>query len=105
MQSLLELRQIVDLDRYPVDGDADPRNALVEATRAQLRADGVALLPGFVRSDAVAFMAAEARKRSGGAFLCDDTHNVYLTDTSEFGTDHVGNRELRTWSGRSPTTC
>ncbi len=51
----------IDLERYPIAPLAGvPARALAEDCRAQLAATGSCLLPGFLRPDAVARMAAEA---------------------------------------------
>jgi hypothetical protein len=49
---------IISTDRYPLgDGDC---SSWIMAARSALAADGVAILPGFVRPDAVAAMCREA---------------------------------------------
>ena len=90
---------VVDLERYPIASDGAARQAVVDACREQLRKNGVALLPGFVNPRAVASMAKEAARQSGDAFLCDDTHNVYLNDAATFQDAHVGAAQLRTVVG------
>lgn len=56
--------EIIDLDRYPLDR---PESATVEALlrngRATLKGDALLSLPGFVRPEAAAFMAAEIEAR------------------------------------------
>jgi hypothetical protein len=52
---------LVDLDRYPVLDPSGPAYAaLVTDARAQLRGTGAVELPGFVRSDALAALVADA---------------------------------------------
>lgn len=75
---------VVDLERYPIASDGAARQAVVDTCRQQLLTNGVALLSGFVNPRAVVSMADEAARQSGDAFLCDDTHNVYLNDAATF---------------------
>lgn len=52
---------IVDLDRYPVaDLGAPKGRAVVAEGRARLDRDGLCLMPGFIRADALAAMRAES---------------------------------------------
>ena len=44
--------ELIDLQRYPVTAPAPARERLVRAMRAELDADGCAILKGFVRSGA-----------------------------------------------------
>ncbi len=94
---------VIDLARYPLDRANAERAELVERCRSQLLNDGVALLPGLLRPEAVSAMATEAAARSHDAYVCDDTHNVYLNDDSEFAPDHAGAPNCAPSSARLPT--
>ena len=54
-------QEIVDLDRYPLD-DAASRSVVVQQARDDLATDGSAVLPGFLRPQAVAAMVQEAER-------------------------------------------
>src|SRR5689334_16378682 len=52
---------VVDLDRYPIaDLTTDAARRVIDAARADLARDGVAIFPGFVRAEVVAQMARGA---------------------------------------------
>lgn len=92
---------LIDLDRFPIDDPFSPTcQRLVDDCRAQLREGGVALLPGFVKPDAIAAMAAEMQARAAEAYSCRGRHNVYLKAPDlELPTDHPRNREVETQVG------
>lgn len=76
------MQHIVDTTRYPIlslSGRAG--RALVEAVRHDLRTNGCAVLPGFLRPEALREGVAEcARSRAGGAvFAKARDHNVYMS--------------------------
>ena len=64
---------LVDLDRHPFD---DP--VLLARSRADLAADGVTVLPGFLRPEAVAAMVAEVDRLAGAAHHSDVRGTPYL---------------------------
>lgn len=92
---------LLDLDRYPIDDPFSPTcQRLVDDCRAQLRESGVAALPGFVRADAIASMAADMQARAAAAYSCRGRHNVYLRAPDlELPADHPRNREMETQVG------
>jgi hypothetical protein len=54
-------RDLIDLDRYPIDDLASPRgNAMVETIRRSMAEHVLCALPGFLRPEAIARMVAEA---------------------------------------------
>jgi hypothetical protein len=92
---------LVDLARYPI---ADLASAAAQRVvldyRRQLAETGVALLNGFLTTEATAAMAAEARAHAGRAFFCDSTHNVYLEPHDDaFPSDHPRRLRLHTVVG------
>ncbi len=69
---------LVDLDRYPIADLTDPRTqAAIARGRADLADDGLALLPGFVRAEALTAMAAEAQALAPRAYRRDEWYGVY----------------------------
>ncbi|MFN8051147.1 MAG: hypothetical protein U0Q22_06930 [Acidimicrobiales bacterium] len=77
---VLDPASLVDTDRYPLD---EPDAWIAEA-RAALAADGVAILPGFIRPEAVAAMCAEADRLApvGHHSLVQGTPYLGLPDES-----------------------
>ncbi len=77
-------RSIVDPARYPIAELDTPRmQAVVAAGRAALAGDGLALLPGFVRPEALAVMAAEAQGLIPRAWRRDEWYGLYAYDPDE----------------------
>ena len=92
---------LLDLDRYPIDDPYSPTcQRLVDDSRAQLRESGVAVLPGFVKPEVIATMAAEIQARAAEAYSCKGRHNVYLKAPDlDLPADHPRNREIETQVG------
>lgn len=90
--------RLIDLDRYPVGAPTSPGyDALVADCREQLRADGAAVLEGFMRADAVAAAAAEVEPAVGKAYFKTKRHNAYLLpDDPAYADDHPRNRKQST---------
>ena len=77
----IELDRIVDTERYPIHPlSSQAAEELVENCRESMRADGLCLLPSFVRREALAVMRDEAQTAASRAFFCHNTHNAYLRD-------------------------
>jgi hypothetical protein len=92
---------LLDLDRYPIDDTFSPTcQRLVDDCRAQLRESGVAVLPGFVKPEIIATMAAEMQARATEAYSCQGRHNVYLKAPDlDLPAEHPRNREVDTQVG------
>jgi hypothetical protein len=93
---------LVDLDRYPVTGLDSPRGrAAVADARALLASKGAAILPGFVRREALTAMADEVRELLPKAFYEDvsvGTPYLELPDPSlPDGHPRRTNITSRTW--------
>lgn len=75
-----QMRDILDLERYPIDRlDTAPAMAIVDRCRAGLAAEGMFNLEGLVRLDAIERCAAELRPRlASDAFTHKRQHNVYF---------------------------
>lgn len=74
------MRDILDLDLYPLDRPGTPDwRALVERCRADLAANGMFNLPGFVKADAIERMLAEIRPVMDTlSFVHRRKHNIYF---------------------------
>lgn len=96
----MDVADLVDLDRYPFD---DP--GLIANGRSALAADGVFVLDGFLRPEAVALMVAEteALVPLGHHSVVEGTPYLALPDES-FPLGHpTGPSAARRWPP-SPTT-
>jgi hypothetical protein len=97
---------LIDLDRYPLDrtGSADLA-ALVARARADLAAEGMYNLEGFLRPDALERAAAEVRPLfdQAGAFTHARRHNIYFRkDLGDLPEGHGARAEFET---RNRTIC
>ncbi len=93
----LPVRELLDLDRYPVDRPGDPRLAEVVAQgRAELTATGMAVLPGFVRPEAVADVCRRVHAMEPLAHRQDVLGTPYLAPPDPALPDtHPRNRTAR----------
>jgi hypothetical protein len=93
------VRDVLDLDRYPLDRPGSPAHAaLVAGCRAALAADGMFNLDGFVRPAALERATAEilplCEQRS---YTHQRRHNVYFVDRVEgLPPDHPALRQFET---------
>lgn len=85
----MQIADIVDLDRYPLDhGFANDCGAILDA-------EGVLVLPDFIRPAALEQMQAEARAGQKDAYFCAQNHSVYLTPPdAAYAPDHPVNRQV-----------
>jgi hypothetical protein len=75
---------VVDLDTYPIHRlDEADGAALVARCRAELAANGVCNLPGFIRPAAVEQMIALADALADKAWASDQTHTIYFKPVDE----------------------
>jgi hypothetical protein len=99
------MRDIIDLDRFPLD---QPQTAawrgLVDQARADLAAEGMYNLEGFLRPDALAAAVAEVRPVfDREAFTHARRHNIYFRkDLSDLPEGHGARAEFET---RNRTIC
>src|ERR1700722_3305377 len=91
---------VVDTGRYPIGEPASAAYAaLVEDCRDQLRAAGVAELPGFLTPAAVSEMIALTGTLTAGSWASDQHHTVYFEPFDDSaGPDHP--RALRQHSAK-----
>ena len=96
----MSLTDLVDLDRYPIDQPhTESYSSLVAHARRELALDGVCVLDGFVRPEAVARALPRLDALEQFAFHAVKQHNVYLkSDDPEFDGDHPRNAKQTTTS-------
>lgn len=95
------MRDILDLDRYPLDKPGSPAwNALVEKCRADLASEGMFNLDGFVKPEAVNRAIGEIKPVLDTlAFVHRRAHNVYFRkDVPELPADHPALAKVETIS-------
>jgi len=86
---------VIDLDACPL-GD---ENFIASCTKT-LAEDGVLTLPGFLPTNAIETLVAEAEAQKNKAYFTTSTHNVYLTELRpELGEEHVYNRQITSSKG------
>ena len=96
----VDLHEIVDLDRYPIDG-SNPGGlaALVAQCQQDLAEVGASVLKGFVRPQALDRIVAHVDPLAPLAFHKVKHHNVYLEpDDPAFADDHPRNAKETTTS-------
>lgn len=91
----MPLHQIVDLTTYPMS-----ESGFGAACQSTLGSDGVLVLPGFIRPEALVEIQAEARDGHSKAYFCAQSHSVYLTppDPNQ-PDDHSVNRQVMSSKG------
>lgn len=96
----MELKDLVDLDRYPIDNpDGEKFKALVASCQAGLAEIGASVLEGFVRPEAIKRIVAKVDPKAPLAFHKVKQHNVYLeADDPDFPEDHPRNAKETTTS-------
>lgn len=70
---------LIDCSRYPINQNTTQYHNLLAHTQAQLAADGCAVLPGFVRADAIDVLIEECDRASQYAHKNYNETNVYFT--------------------------
>jgi len=79
--STWQIDEIVDLDRYPLERmGSDDYQRCVESVRAALVKDSCAVLEGFIRTDRVDRLRAEATQLEPHAVYMSYEHNPYFTE-------------------------
>lgn len=89
-----ELARLVDLSRYPLHQLDEPEGAdLIARCREKLGEDGCAILPAFVRPEALASMTEETLRLAPLAHINDTQTNPYSSDGDpSLPADHPRNR-------------
>lgn len=84
------IAEIVDFDRYPLE-----RPAFQASCKAAFDADGLLVLEGFVRPEAIAAIRAEGEAARDQVYGKRETHNIYLAPPDpDLPPDHPRNREV-----------
>ncbi len=96
----MNLNELVDLDRYPIDGSDDERlTALIASCQHDLAAVGASVMEGFVRTEAIARIVETVDPLCPLAFHRVKQHNVYLEpDDPSMPEDHPRNAKETTTS-------
>lgn len=85
----MDLNDIVDLERHPLDAAYGAQCART------LDDDGALVLPGFIQAEALIAMQREARDGQSKAYFCAQNHSVYLTPPNpDYTPDHAANRQV-----------
>ncbi len=94
-------KELVDLERYPLDDLGSPRGmALLALCREQLATMGVVMLPDFVTDAALRTMTTEAARVAPLAYRSDVVGNPYLEPVAAgFPDDHPQSMVERTTLG------
>lgn len=93
------MRDILDLDRYPLDQPNSPEwDELVQTCRAKLASDGLFNLPGFVRKGAITRAVGEVTPvLASDSFTHARKHNIYfLKQIGGLPADHPALQEFET---------
>jgi hypothetical protein len=73
-------RDMIDIDRYPVDDVDGLGSSLVARCRADLKRSGASQLDGFLRPGAIDRLVAEAIALADLAYTNEAIHNVYFEE-------------------------
>jgi len=89
------IEDIVDLNLHPIT-----QVGYSAECRAKLDSEGVLVLEGFIRPEALKQMRAEATAEQDKAHFCAQSHSVYLTpDNPAYPDDHPANRKVLSSKG------
>lgn len=95
MHAPLDPSSLLDLDRYPIaDIDSERLQAIIADARQSLSAQGVAILPGFVKPDVCAAMAADGLALRNRGHLEDVWGTPYLEVPNDAFPDSHPRRSL-----------
>ena len=84
------LRDLIDLDRYPIDDLEGRGNSLVQDCVARLRDTAICHLPGFVRPEAVERIQTEATRRLDTTYWMKTDRRAYSwRDPDEYPKGHA----------------
>jgi hypothetical protein len=92
------MRNLIDLDRFPIDQPGSGTYAvLLERAKADLAATGMFNLDGFLKPDAALTAVAELGPRfDKDAFTHARKHNIYFRKDLDLPADHPALREVET---------
>ena len=85
---LFDAKDLINLERYPIDAVCRQRDELIEQTRARLGFDGCAVLKGFLSEKGVEALTSEADSVSSKGHRSFNRTNPYFTkDNPELSLD------------------
>ena len=92
------MRDILDLDRFPLDHPGSASwTALVAQCRADLADNGMFNLQGLMRKEvAQEVVTTLTPKFASDSFRHERTHNIYFSDVPDLAADHPANLRLET---------
>eukprot|EP00090_Calanus_glacialis_P034168 TRINITY_DN57126_c0_g1_i1.p1 TRINITY_DN57126_c0_g1~~TRINITY_DN57126_c0_g1_i1.p1 ORF type:complete len:283 (-),score=59.71 TRINITY_DN57126_c0_g1_i1:26-844(-) len=98
MEQSNRLRDVVNVEKYPVDDvNTQEFRTLLKKTRETYEKDGIVTLPKFILQEAIEKSVAEVERAKGSEWFTKSTHNVFLDSGDDsFSKDHIRNRELPT---------
>jgi len=76
----IEPERLIDTDRYPIDLAGPARDALIARLRADLGADGCAVVKGFVRAEHIDALITEGDRVAPHAHRSFNRTNAYFTE-------------------------
>ena len=103
--STITLRELIDLDRYPIDQpDSSGYQDAVAAARSDLSSVGCAVVKDLVRPDALQRLGAEIWERKDTTHFSTQVINPYFhfNENPDFPSDHPMNTFLERSSGFIP---
>lgn len=74
-----DARDLIDLDRYPIDRPGPDRDDLLDRVRADLARDGCGVLQGFLRPEAIELLTREADSVAAMGHKSFSRTNAYFT--------------------------
>jgi hypothetical protein len=90
-----QVNQLIDLDRYPIDQlESDAGRDLIEICHNNLATQAIALLPGFIRPNAISEMAEETQSLVNQAYRYDQPRSAFY----EHPNHHHRVRDGDNWS-------
>lgn len=92
---------MIDFTQYPIADLTQPESrSFADKCRVQYQQTGLCMLPGFILPAALEQLASEASACSDKAYFCKSSHNAYLDDGDDSGSDSdVVNRQEDTFVG------
>ena len=95
---------LVNLERCPIEDLSSEEGAsFARVARRRYREDGLCVVPGFIRPEALQILAEEANGCIGDAWFCRSAHNVYLDEVPpDAPPDGIAARGVRTFVGSIP---
>ena len=98
----MECRSLINYENYPIDQLDNPvRREVIDRVRAELDEDGCALLKGFLSTEGLRTLLAEARERRPLAHFSEQKHtSAYLNNTDpDYPEDHPVNIMMERTNG------